>query len=230
MSDTILVVEDEPEIREMLQFALRRAGFDIWSAESAEAALSQLDGRLPDALVIDWMLPGMSGLELARRLRRDEHTSALPLLMLTARGEEPDKLSGFESGVDDYVVKPFSPKELVARLKALLRRTGTSDDMLNHGALELDRRAHRVLYHGDPINLGPTEYRLLEIFMRDPDRAFERSQLLDLAWGRGTYIEERTVDVHILRLRRVLKPFGLDQAIETVRGVGYRFVSPDRGD
>ena len=219
-----MLVEDEPDIREMLSFALTRAGFATQEAATAEEALRMLADRLPDIVIIDWMLPGMSGVELARRLRRDELTAELPLIMLTARAEESDKLRGFESGLDDYITKPFSPRELIARLKALLRRAGSpSDGILQVGALQLDLTSHRLAISGDPIHLGPTEFRLLEILMRHPERAFDRSQLLDRVWGRSVYVEERTVDVHVLRLRKALKPYGLDDLIQTVRGVGYRF-------
>jgi two-component system phosphate regulon response regulator PhoB len=170
------------------------------------------------------MLPGMSGIDLARRLRRDELTKDLPVIMLTARGEEADKLKGFDAGVDDYITKPFSPRELIARVKANLRRAGSAEDgVLETGALRIDLNAHRLLISGKPVNIGPTEYRLLELLMSHPDRAFDRAQLLDRVWGRSVYVEERTVDVHVLRLRKVLKPFGLDHLIQTVRGVGYRF-------
>ena len=219
-----MVVEDEPEIRELLSFTITRAGFDVVSAESAEQALQLLDRSLPELLLIDWMLPGMSGVDLARRLRRDELTSALPIIMLTARGEEADKLKSFDSGVDDYVTKPFSPRELVARMKALLRRAGAPEDnILEVGGIRLDLNGHRVSIDGQPIHMGPTEYRLLELLMRHPDRAFDRSQLLDRVWGRSVYVEERTVDVHVLRLRKILQPYELQHLIQTVRGVGYRF-------
>ena len=224
MATNVLVVEDEPEIRELLGFSLGRAGYDIIEAETAEVALQLLNERLPDIMIIDWMLPGMSGVELAKRLRRDDLTSGLPLIMLTARGEEADKLRSFESGIDDYITKPFSPRELIARLKALLRRTGAPEDnVLEIGGIRLDQTSHRITINGETIRVGPTEYRLLELLMRHPDRVFERNQLLDRVWGRSTHIEERTVDVHVLRLRKILKPYGLDTAIQTVRSVGYRF-------
>lgn len=220
----ILIVEDDPDIREMLRFTLTRAGYDTWEADSAEAALARLDGRLPAMVLIDWMLPGMQGTELARRLRDDEHTHKLPMMMLTARGEEEDKLKSFEIGVDDYLTKPFSPRELIARIKALLRRTGVPEDArLQAAGMELDLESHQLLVNGEVVHLGPTEFRLLELFMANPDRAFDRNTLLNRVWGRGVYIEERTVDVHVLRLRRVLKPFGLQHHVETVRGLGYRF-------
>lgn len=224
MDNKVLVIEDEHEIREMLNFTLTRAGFSVGEADSAEAALGQLDGPLPDLLIVDWMLPGMSGVELARRLRQDEHTANLPMIMLTARGEETDKLKSFDSGMDDYLTKPFSPKELIARIRALLRRTGTPENgVIACGPVRLDLNAHKLSVDGQAVKVGPTEFRLLELFMRNPDRAFGRAQLLDRVWGRSIYVEERTVDVHVLRLRKTLKPHGVDQLIQTVRGVGYRF-------
>jgi len=227
-SNTILLVEDEPEIRELLSFSLGRAGFQVWESPSAEDALQRLDGTLPGLLILDWMLPGMSGIDLARRLRRDPLTAEIPIIMLTARGEETDKLKSFDSGVDDYVTKPFSPRELIARVKALLRRTGTPESgLVDHGPLRLDLNAHQLTIHGKPVALGPTEFRLLEHFMNHPGRAFDRSQLLDRVWGRSVYVEERTVDVHILRLRKVLQPFGLQHLVQTVRGVGYRYLQPE---
>jgi two-component system phosphate regulon response regulator PhoB len=226
-SNNILLVEDEPDIREMLNFALTRAGFQVVEAASAEDAMSCLDGILPSLLIIDWMLPGMSGIELARRIRRDEHTAELPVIMLTARGEETDKLKSFDSGVDDYITKPFSPRELIARVKALLRRTGAPEtDVLEQGPIRLDLSAHQLYISGQPVKLGPTEFRLLEHFMMNPGRAYDRTQLLDRVWGRSVYVEERTVDVHILRLRKALKPFRLQHLVQTVRGVGYRFIQP----
>lgn len=224
MATSVLIVEDEPEIREMLNFSLTRAGFTVIEAATGEMALQRLDTDLPDILIVDWMLPGMSGVELAKRIRRDELTSALPLLMLTARSEETDVLKSFESGIDDYMSKPFSPKELVARIKALLRRSGAPEnDVLEASGIRIDLVSHRLTIEGKNINIGPTEYRLLELLMRNPDRVFERDQLLDRVWGRSSYIETRTVDVHVLRLRKVLKPFGLDRTVQTVRSVGYRF-------
>ena len=222
-TNTVLLVEDETDIREMLSFSLQRAGFEVVSAETAEQALEVLDGPLPALVIIDWMLPGMSGVELARRLRRDALTKDIPTLMLTARGEEADKLKSFDAGIDDYVTKPFSPRELIARIKALLRRSGEPEDgVLALGRLRLDTRGHQVAVGEQPVRIGPTEFRLLELLMRNPDRAFDRSQLLDRVWGRNVYVEERTVDVHVLRLRRALSPFGMDKTVQTVRGVGYR--------
>ena len=222
-TNTVLLVEDETDIRKMLSFSLQRAGFEVMGAETAEQALDLLDGPLPALVIIDWMLPGMSGVELARRLRRDALTKNLPTLMLTARNEEADKLKSFDAGIDDYVTKPFSPRELIARIKALLRRSGEPEDgVLAVGRLSLDTRGHQVAVGENPVRVGPTEFRLLELLMRNPDRAFNRSQLLDRVWGRNVYVEERTVDVHVLRLRRALSPFGMDKTVETVRGVGYR--------
>ena len=226
MSNVVLVIEDEQEVREMLSFSLSRSGFEVWEAASAEEALRRLEGPLPSLLIIDWMLPGMSGVDLARRLRRDEQTASLPIIMLTARGEQADKLKSFDSGVDDYITKPFSPRELVARMRALLRRSGTPEDgVLKSGALRLDLNAHRLSVEGKTVKIGPTEFRLLELFMRNPNRAFGRAQLLDRVWGRSIYVEERTVDVHVLRLRKTLKPHGLHKLVQTVRGLGYRFSS-----
>lgn len=220
----VLIVEDDAEIREMLRFTLNRAGYETWEAESAEEALTKLDGPLPAMLLIDWMLPGLQGTELARRLRADSHTANLPIMMLTARGEEEDKLQSFELGVDDYLTKPFSPRELVARIKALLRRTGTPESgTIQVGDMTLDLESHQLLIHDKVVHLGPTEFRLLEVFMANPDRAFDRNTLLNKVWGQGVYLEERTVDVHVLRLRRALKPHGVNDRVETVRGLGYRF-------
>ncbi len=222
--NAVLVVEDEREIREMVAFALERAGFRVIEAGSAEEAIERLEGLLPDAVVIDWMLPGSTGVELVRRIRRDEHTAQLPLIMLTARGEETDRLRSFEVGVDDYVTKPFSPRELIARIKALLRRSGAPEDgVLRIGDVQLDTQSHRLSISGTSVHIGPTEFRLLEFLMRNTERAFDRSQLLDRVWGRSAYVEERTVDVHILRLRKILAPHAKAQLVQTVRGVGYRF-------
>jgi two-component system phosphate regulon response regulator PhoB len=224
MATHILIVEDEPEIRELLNFSLARAGFRVTEAESAESALQKLFNQLPDMVIVDWMLPGMSGVDLAKRIRKDELTNSLPLLMLTARSEESDVLKSFDSGIDDYMSKPFSPKELIARIKALMRRSGLpEDELIEACGIQIDLGSHRLVIQGTNVNIGPTEYRLLELLMRNPDRVFERDQLLDRIWGRSSYIEIRTVDVHILRLRKVLKPFGLDGTIQTVRSVGYRF-------
>ena len=224
LTNTVLVVEDDPDIRELLRFTLERAGLKVVEAESGEDALTVLDGLQPSVAIIDWMLPGINGVELTQRLRKDPLTSAMPLIMLTARGEEADKLKSFDSGIDDYLTKPFSPKELVARVKALIRRTGLPEDghIIVQG-LDLDINAHRLTINGDPIPIGPTEFKLLELLMSNPNRAFGRAQLLDRVWGRSVYVEERTVDVHILRLRKALSKFDLDRLVQTVRGIGYRF-------
>ena len=224
LTNTVLVVEDDPDIRELLRFTLERAGLKVVEAESGEDALTVLDGPQPSVIIIDWMLPGINGGELTQRLRKDPLTSAIPLIMLTARGEEADKLKSFDSGIDDYLTKPFSPKELVARVKALIRRTGLPEDghIIVQG-LDLDINAHRLTINGDPVTIGPTEFSLLELLMSNPNRAFDRAQLLDRIWGRSVYVEERTVDVHILRLRKALSKFDLDRLVQTVRGIGYRF-------
>lgn len=224
MFGSVMLIEDEADIREMLSLPFQRSGIELIEAASAEQCLDLLARKVPDALIVDWMLPGMSGVELVRRVRLDPVTADLPLLMLTARGEESDKLKSFDVGIDDYVTKPFSPKELIARIKALMRRAGSPEDgKLRAGEIHLDCAAHRLSVGGAAVHIGPTEFRLLEWLMRHPDRAFERARLLDRVWGRNVYLEERTVDVHVLRLRKVLAPFGLDAAIQTVRGVGYRF-------
>ena len=224
MANKLLIIEDEPDLRELLSFTLSREGYDVMEAETAETALQMLDSTLPDLAIVDWMLPGMDGIELVKRLRRDDVTEDLPIIMLTARGEEPDKLKSFDVGIDDYITKPFSPRELLARIKALLKRSGTPENnVLESNGIQLDLNSHRVTINGQEIYTGPTEYRLLELLVRNPDRVFNRNQLLDRVWGRGVYVEERTVDVHILRLRKLLKPFGLDRAVQTVRSVGYRF-------
>ena len=226
MPTSILIVEDEKEIRELLVFTLLRDGYEVVEAETAEIAIEKIDNRLPDLVLVDWMLPGIDGIELAKRLRRDELTVELPIVMLTARGEEVDKLQSFAGGIDDYITKPFSPRELLARVKALLRRSGgPQNNLIEASGICLDLNSYRITVNGNEIQMSPTEYKLLEVLMRNPDRAFGRSQLLDRVWGRQIYVEERTVDVHMLRLRKVLKPYGLDAALQTVRGIGYRFTS-----
>jgi len=223
-SQNILIVEDDVDIRDMLRFSLEREGFHITEAEDAENAIRLLDQPGIDVALIDWMLPGMSGVEFVRRLRLDDHTKELPLIMLTARGEERDKLRGFDVGADDYLTKPFSPKELVARIRAVMRRSANNEDeLLSIGELSLDTQAHRLVLAGEPIHVGPTEYRLLEFLMRNPERVFSREQLLDRVWGRNVYVEDRTVDVHVLRLRKLLVKQNYDRHIQTVRGAGYRF-------
>ena len=226
MATSILIVEDEQDIRELLEFTFLRDGYDVIAAETAEIALKKIDIKLPDMIVVDWMLPGMNGIDLAKRLRRDELTADLPIVMLTARGEEADKLKSFAGGIDDYITKPFSPRELLARVKALLRRSGgPKNNLIEASGICLDLNSYRITINGNEIQISPTEYKLLEVLMRNPDRAFERSQLLDRVWGRQVYVEERTVDVHMLRLRKILKPHGLDATLQTVRGIGYRFTS-----
>jgi len=222
---TILIVEDEKPIREMVAFALGRAGYDLVEAGDVSEAYEQMSHKLPDLILLDWMLPGASGIELARRMKRDELTRDIPIVMLTARGEEEDKVSGLEAGADDYVTKPFSPRELIARIKAVLRRVSPADEnaRVEVNGLVLDSESHRVMAGSEPIDMGPTEFRLLEFFMTHPERVYSRAQLLDRIWGRNAYVEERTVDVHILRLRKALAVQGYDAMIQTVRGVGYRF-------
>ena len=228
---TILVVEDEAAIVELLRVNLVAAGYEVEEAPDAEAAQQALRRRLPDLVLLDWMLPGQSGLALARQLRGDPRTRGLPIIMVTARGDESDRIAGLEAWVDDYVTKPFSPRELKARIKAVLRRKAPEAalETLTVGPLQLDPVAHRVTVAGREIALGPTEFRLLQFLMARPERVHSRAQLLDGVWGDHVYIEERTVDVHIRRLRVALEPFAADRLIETVRGSGYRFVPAMRG-
>ena len=225
MSATILVVEDEPAIQELIACNLELAGHQALRAENAEQALEMVRTALPDLVVLDWMLPGMSGIELARRLRADRRTHEVPVIMLTARADEADKLVGLESGADDYLVKPFSPRELNARVKAVLRRRApqATDDLVETGGLALDPASHRVTGDRQMLSLGPTEFRLLHFFMTHPERVYSRAQLLDHVWGDHVFVEERTVDVHIRRLRKALEPTGHDRLIQTVRSAGYRF-------
>jgi two-component system phosphate regulon response regulator PhoB len=224
VSARILIVEDEPAIRELLAVNLRHAGYTIREAADADAARNRIDAETPDLIVLDWMLPGISGLDFARRLRERPSTREVPIIMLTARAQEGDKLQGFDAGADDYVTKPFSPRELIARVRAMLRRSNTdaSDDPIEVGGLRIEPGTFRAFAGGEPITLSPTEFRLLHYFMRNPDRVLSRAKLLDNVWGDSVYIEERTVDVHIRRLRLALRPAGHDRAIETVRGGGYR--------
>ena len=223
----ILVIEDEPSIREMLRFALERDGHEVHEAGSSAAARAVLADRDIDLALLDWMLPGGSGLEFLRALRREERSRSLPVIMLTARTEEHDVTAGLDAGADDYVTKPFSPRELGSRVRAQLRRSRDFgvDETLVRGPLKLDRAAHRVSADGNEIALGHTEFKLLSFLMKHPERVYSRAQLLDNVWGPGTYIEERTVDVHVLRLRKSLRPYGADVLIETVRGAGYRLGS-----
>ncbi len=211
-------------IREMIVFHLTRAGFETFEAEDCKTARAILVDRQPDLALIDWMLPDMSGLELTRMLKRDKAFDDLAIIMLTARAEERDKISGLDGGADDYVTKPFSPRELVSRIQAVLRRSqGDGDELLSAGVLQLDAAGHRVSAAGNKVKLGPTEYRLLEFLMTHPDRVYARPQLLDRVWGANVYVEERTVDVHVRRLRKSLSDAGADEYIQTVRGAGYRF-------
>lgn len=225
MAKTILLVEDEAAIREMIESALARAGFNPLPAADAAEAERVMKQTRPDLILLDWMLPGVSGIELARRLRRDLSTRELPIIMLTARCEEPDRVSGLEAGVDDYVGKPFSVRELIARIRAILRRTAPRSETgpMELEGLILDPSSHRVTAEGTPIKVGPTEFRMLRFFMGNRERVFTRSQLLDNVWGDNVYVEERTVDVHIRRLRKALAPFGYDKLVQTVHGTGYRF-------
>jgi len=221
----ILVVEDEAPIREMLRFALQRAGFRIAVAGNAAEARLAIAAAHPDLILLDWMMPGTSGLEFARELRAVVQTQDIPLIMVTARTEEEDKVRGLDSGCDDYVSKPFSLPELIARIQAVLRRTlpGGENEQLSMAGLQVDAASRRVSARGEPIHLGPTEYRLLHFFISHPERVYSREQLLDRVWGQNVYVEERTVDVHIRRLRKALEPHGYAAMIQTVRGAGYRF-------
>jgi two-component system phosphate regulon response regulator PhoB len=225
MSSTILVVEDEPAIQELSAVNLSFAGHKVLRAFDSDQAETLINAELPDLILLDWMLPGKSGLALAARLRRQERTRHVPIIMLTAKGAEQDKIDGLEAGADDYITKPFSPKELMARIKAVLRRRAPqlTDDLTEVAGLKLDPSAHRLTGNGQTLTIGPTEFRLLHFFMTHPERVFSRSQLLDQVWGDHVFVEERTVDVHIRRLRKALEPTGHDKHIETVRGTGYRF-------
>lgn len=222
---TILIVEDEDPIREMIGFALNSAGYEVQEAADVAQAQEVMAYGLPDLILLDWMLPGTSGIDYARRLKKQEHTQELPIIILTARAEEEDKITGLENGADDYITKPFSPRELIARIRAVLRRSSLpgEDAVLSANGLVLDTVSHRVSAGEAMVELGPTEYRLLEFFMSHPERVYSRSQLLDRVWGSNVYVEERTVDVHIRRLRRALEPHGRHELIQTVRGSGYRF-------
>jgi two-component system phosphate regulon response regulator PhoB len=228
MTPVILAVEDEPAILELLKVNLVDAGYEVLTAPDAESAEQQLKEVLPDLVLLDWMLPGRSGLDWARSLRASARTRELPIIMLTARADETDKVAGLEAWVDDYVTKPFSPRELKARIKAVLRRRApeAAQEPLEVGPLKLDPGTHRVTADGTAVALGPTEFRLLRFFLARPERVHTRMQLLDQVWGDHVYIEERTVDVHIRRLRLALEPFGRAGMIETVRGTGYRLAAP----
>ena len=231
MMAKILVVEDEPAIQALIATNLKRAGHEVTSAADAESAQRQIKQALPDLILLDWMLPGMSGIELARSLRNDERSRIVPIIMLTARGDEHDKILGLETGADDYITKPFSPRELVARIKAVLRRRApqATEDAVEIAGLRLDPVSHRVAAGGQAAELGPTEFRLLHFLMTHAERVHSRSQLLDQVWGDHVFVEERTVDVHIRRLRAALEASGHDALIQTVRGSGYRLSATPKG-
>jgi two-component system phosphate regulon response regulator PhoB len=220
----IVVVEDEPAIAELIAINLRHAGHEVTLAANAEQARFEIDGELPDLVILDWMLPGQSGVSLAQQWRAAERTRDLPIIMLTARSEESDKVVGLEAGADDYLTKPFSTKELVARIRAVLRRRSPQslDDPLEVAGLRLDPQTHRVTHNGLELKLGPTEFRLLQFLLTYPERVHTRTQLLDRVWGDHVFIEERTVDVHVKRLRSALAPAQASWMIDTVRGSGYR--------
>lgn len=224
MTATVLVVEDEPAIQELIAFNLKQAGYQPLCADNAEQAIRLVQDALPDLVLLDWMLPGLSGIELARRLRADKRTKSTPIIMLTARADEQAKLTGLDTGADDYITKPFSPRELNARVKAVLRRRAPqmTDDLVQVGMLKLDPATHRVIADTEQIHLGPTEFRLLHFLMTHQERVHSRTQLLDQVWGDHVFVEERTVDVHIRRLRKALEPSRQDSLIQTVRGSGYR--------
>lgn len=227
-SKRILIVEDEAPIRDMVAFGLKRAGFTVLEADTGVAAHALIADSPPDLILMDWMLPDFSGVELTRRIKREEMTRDIPIIMLTARAEEQDKVTGLDSGADDYLTKPFSTRELHARINAVLRRSAGPEPaaVLQVKGLQIDTEGHRVLAHGSEIHLGPTEYKLLSFFMTHSDRVYSRGQLLDQVWGTNVYVEERTVDVHIRRLRKALEEFELDGYIQTVRSAGYRFSAP----
>ncbi len=226
-AERILIVDDEAAIREMIAIALDMAGFEVLEAEDAQQAHHLIVDERPSLVLLDWMLPGISGLELARRLKRDESTQEIPVIILTAKGEEDNKIQGLESGADDYITKPFSTRELLSRIKAVLRRSShrAAERTIDVQGLRLDPVSHRITAHDKAVDMGPTEYRLLEFFMSHQERAYTRSQMLDQVWGGNVYVEDRTIDVHIRRLRKALEPFGFDGFIQTVRGTGYRFSS-----
>jgi len=225
MSKKILLVEDEEPIREMLRYALERDGYQVIEAQDGKHAREHLSDNKVDLLVVDWMMPGESGIEFIKRLRKDKVHGDAPIIMLTARVEEVDKVHGLDCGADDYLTKPVAIKELLARIKALLRRASNSnqENKLICGDLILNLDCHQLLINGDDVHLGQTEFNLLQFFMEHKNRVYSRSQLLDFVWGQSVYIEERTVDVHILRLRKILKPYGKDSLVKTIRGLGYMF-------
>lgn len=225
MARRILVVEDETAIREMICFVLEQNGFQPIEAEDYDTALSLLIDPYPDLVLLDWMIPGGSGIQVIKQMKRENNTRDIPIIMLTAKGEEEDKVKGLETGADDYVIKPFSPKELVARVKAILRRLSpmSAEDVIEFNGLSLDPVSHRVTSQDKPIDMGPTEFKLLHFFMTHPERVYSREQLLNYVWGTNVYVEDRTVDVHIRRLRKAIEQDGHDRMIQTVRGTGYRF-------
>lgn len=225
MKGKILIVEDESSIREMLGYSLMKEGYAFEEAADVEEARAVINRNKPDLILLDWMLPGMSGIDYARRLRADAETQDIPIIMLTAKGDEVDKVRGLDVGADDYITKPFSTKELLARLRAILRRYAGEDQMavIEIGGLELDPQTYRVSARDEAIDISPTEFKLLHFFITHPERVYSRTQLLDHVWGQNVYVEERTVDVHIRRLRKTLEPYGFDKFIQTVRSVGYRF-------
>jgi two-component system phosphate regulon response regulator PhoB len=222
---TVLVVEDEDAIREMLVVILEQANLQVTAVSNAEEAQKILADKFPDLILLDWMLPGLSGVEWARRLKKDDSCKELPIILLTARGEEEDKVNGLDSGADDYITKPFSPKELLARIKAVMRRSGKMNEsaLIISGDLVLDTEQHRLTIADKSLDVSPTEFRLMQFFMTHPDKVYSRTQLLDQVWGRSVYIEERTVDVHIRRLRKILTEHARENLVQTVRGFGYRF-------
>lgn len=221
----ILIVDDEPAIREMVAVALEMADFDVLEAENAQVAHELIVDERPDLVLLDWMLPSVSGIELARRLKREASTAEIPVIMLTAKSDEDNKIQGLEVGADDYITKPFSTRELMARIRAVLRRTSAqmAEKAIEVEGLVLDPVSHRITADDQPVDMGPTEYRLLEFFMGHQERAYSRTQLLDQVWGANVYVEDRTIDVHIRRLRKALAPWDYDRFIQTVRGTGYRF-------
>ncbi|MGI2261155.1 phosphate regulon transcriptional regulator PhoB [Shewanella sp. GXUN23E] len=225
MTARILIVEDELAIREMLTFVLEQHGFSTCAAEDFDSAIALMTEPYPDLVLLDWMFPGGSGIQLAKKLKQDEYSRQIPIIMLTARGEEEDKVKGLEVGADDYITKPFSPKELVARIKAVLRRAAPTrlEETIDVQGLTLDPVSHRVTVGETVLDMGPTEFRLLHFFMTHPERVYSREQLLDNVWGTNVYVEDRTVDVHIRRLRKAVETSGHDKLIQTVRGAGYRF-------
>jgi len=222
---TILVVDDETSIREMLVISLESAGYNVLQAENAKTAHSLVLDKHPDLILLDWMMPVTTGLELLRRLKRDEMTDHIPVIMLTAKAEESSKISGLDSGADDYLAKPFSPRELLSRIKAILRRVSREElkNTIVVGGLEFDPLEHRISIAGNLINLAPTEFRLLQFFLTHQERVYSRDQILDYVWGKNVYLDERTVDVHIRRLRKAISVAGHDEYVQTVRGAGYRF-------